>query len=396
MLTLALLVGLLAGQLATLQQPSPAAPPGEPAQPSPLVAAADAAKAQQATRERIAALTREAEVLKRQSASVLDELRKLEVERNLQLAREAQARQALAVLGGELAALTSRQGELQDTLDRERPAVAARLRRLQRLGRVGYARIAWNAESAQAVGRAARLMTYLAHDDGRRLAAYRQTSDDLARTQAQVAARERDARALQAEARTRRQAAEAAAIRKQDLLASLQLEAGERERWVAELVAARVRLDATMNASTPVAPSPVVSRVPLATRRRQLPWPVAGEVASRFGRQRDPRFGTTTVSNGITIAADAGTAVRAVHPGTVVFAGTFTGFGQLVIVDHGQHAYSLYGYLSLVGVQRGATVEAGTVVGQVGDAPDGRGGLYLEVRIDGRPVNPLEWLSRAQ
>jgi septal ring factor EnvC (AmiA/AmiB activator) len=119
-------------------------------------------------------------------------------------------------------------------------------------------------------------------------------------------------------------------------------------------------------------------------------------VASRFGRQRDPRFGTTTVSNGITLAADAGTAVRAVHPGTVVFAGTFTGFGQLVIVDHGQHAYSLYGYLSLVGVQRGATVEAGTVVGQVGDAPDGRGGLYLEVRIDGRPVNPLEWLSRAQ
>ena len=49
-----------------------------------------------------------------------------------------------------------------------------------------------------------------------------------------------------------------------------------------------------------------------------------------------------------------------------------------------------------VRVSVGDAVEAGTVVGQVGDAPDGRGGLYLEVRIDGRPVNPLEWLSRAQ
>ncbi|BCS32723.1 hypothetical protein TBR22_A19450 [Luteitalea sp. TBR-22] len=394
---------LLAAQLATLQQASPSTTPAEPTQASPLVQAAEAAKAQQATRERIAALTREAEVLKRQSKSVLDELRKLEVERNLQLAREAEARQAIAVLGGDIAKLTARQDELQGTLDRERPAVAARLRRLQRLGRVGYARIAWNAKSAQAVGRAARLMNYLARDDGRRLAEYRQNADELAQTRSLLAVRQRDARALQAEARTRRLAAEAAAIRKQDLLASLEQETAERERWLSELVAARARLDSTMAArieGRPAAPAvptaPPVDRVPLGARRRQLPWPVDGQVAGRFGRQRDPRFGTTTVSNGITIAADAGKPVRAIHPGTVVFAGTFTGFGQLVIVDHGRQAYSLYGYLSLVGVQRGATIDAGAIVGQVGDAPDGQPGLYLEVRVDGRPVNPLEWLARAQ
>ena len=118
-------------------------------------------------------------------------------------------------------------------------------------------------------------------------------------------------------------------------------------------------------------------------------------MAQRFGRQRDPRFGTATVNNGITIAAEPGAQVRVVHPGTVVFAGPFTGFGQLVIVDHGLQAYSLYGYLSTVGVQRGTALEAGAVVGDVGDAPDGGSSLYLEVRVDGRPVDPLQWLKRA-
>jgi septal ring factor EnvC (AmiA/AmiB activator) len=123
---------------------------------------------------------------------------------------------------------------------------------------------------------------------------------------------------------------------------------------------------------------------------------VDGTIAGRFGRQRDARFGTSTVSNGITIAAALGTPVHALHAGTVVFAGAFAGFGQLVILDHGRKAYSLYGYLSTAHVQPGATVEAGALVGEVGDAPAGDAALYLEVRVDGRPVDPLQWLTRAQ
>ncbi|WP_291987707.1 peptidoglycan DD-metalloendopeptidase family protein, partial [Luteitalea sp.] len=195
-------------------------------------------------------------------------------------------------------------------------------------------------------------------------------------------------------ARVRRAAAEAAYARKQELLASLDAETGARERWLGELVAARARLDSSMTDRASAGSTSAILSVPFESRRRQLPWPVEGEVAGRFGRQRDARFGTSTVSNGITIAAVLGTPVRALHPGTVVFAGPFTGFGQLVIVDHGQQAYSLYGYLSVVRVQRGTSVNAGALVGDVGDAPDGSAGLYLEVRVDGRPVDPLQWLTR--
>lgn len=389
-----LVLAALATQLTTLQQPTPSAPPQGASPPSALVQAAEAAKAQRATKERIAALTREAESLKRQSASVLDEMRRLDVERALQQAREVQARQSLAEVEREMTALTARQAQLQDTLDRERPAVAARLRRLQRLGRVGYARIAWNASSARDIGRAARLMNYLAKDDGRRLQAHAKTAEALAETRTQLDTRRADARALQSEARARRMAADVARARKEELLATLVQETDQRERWLAELVAARAKLDASMTNRASIPPPAPVARVPFTTRRRQLPWPLEGIVAGRFGRQRDPRFGTSTVNNGITIAAPLGTPVHAVHPGTVAFAGPFSGFGQLVILDHGQQSYSLYGYLSTVNVQRGTTVDAGSTVGHVGDAPEGDAALYLEVRIDGRPVDPLQWLKR--
>ncbi len=396
-MSLPFVIALLAAQLPTLQQPSPDVRPDGTSPPSALVQAAEAARAQQATKERIAALTREAQSLKRESASVLDQLRRLDVERDLQAARATEARQARVALEAELVTLAARDQRLQATLDTERPAIAARLRRLQRLGRVGYARIAWDAGSARDVGRASRLMSYLAKDDGRRLAAYRSTAEALTETRARLDARRAEARALEAEARARRAAAEALYARKRELLAELQQETGRRELWLAELVAARNRLDTTMNdraTAATAAPSAPTARVPVESRRRQLPWPIDGEIAQRFGRQRDARFGTATVNNGVTIAAPDGASVRAIHPGTVVFAGPFTGFGQLVIVDHGRQAYSLYGYLSAIRVQRGTSLDAGAIVGDVGDAPSGGSSLYLELRIDGRPVDPLQWLER--
>ena len=78
----------------------------------------------------------------------------------------------------------------------------------------------------------------------------------------------------------------------------------------------------------------------------------------------------------------------------MAFAGPFSGFGNLVIVDHGSQAYSLYGYLSAIEVARGTVVQAGQVVGRVGLSPAGVAALYFELRIDGEPVNPIEWLVR--
>ena len=94
------------------------------------------------------------------------------------------------------------------------------------------------------------------------------------------------------------------------------------------------------------------------------------------------------------MAAAEGSGARAVHEGRVAFAAPFTGFGVLVIVDHGGSAFTLYGHLAEASVAEGAAIKAGDIVGRVGLAPAGGAALYFEVRIDGRPVDPLQWLAR--
>jgi septal ring factor EnvC (AmiA/AmiB activator) len=100
------------------------------------------------------------------------------------------------------------------------------------------------------------------------------------------------------------------------------------------------------------------------------------------------------VSNGIEIAAAEGTPSLAIHGGTVAFAGAFAGCGNLVILDHGAQAFSLYGNLLDIAVARGARLERGQPVGSVGFSLTGPAGLYFELRVDGRAVDPLQWLKK--
>ena len=127
--------------------------------------------------------------------------------------------------------------------------------------------------------------------------------------------------------------------------------------------------------------------VPLASFRGDLDWPVEGRLIP--GLAAGGSAGRTSV----TLAAVQGASVAAIHPGTVSFAGPFEGFGNLVIVDHGSNAFSLYGYLGAIALAQGARVDAGAQVGEVGTPPVGGSALYFELRIDGRSVDPLQWLK---
>ncbi len=118
----------------------------------------------------------------------------------------------------------------------------------------------------------------------------------------------------------------------------------------------------------------------------------SGRLGGRFG-EGPARAGAATVRNGVEIAAPEGSPVTAVHGGTVAYADAFTGFGTLVIVDHGRETYSLYGYLASAAVERGQPVDAGTELGRVGSAPAGPPALYFEIRVDGRSVDPVQWLK---
>lgn len=162
------------------------------------------------------------------------------------------------------------------------------------------------------------------------------------------------------------------------------------ERRLAERLAAarKARLDAV-----PLTITPDPTHSGIAAEKGRLPAPVAGRVAVGYGPQAHPEHGTTTFNNGLIFDAPYGAPVRAVHGGRVVYSGWYKGFGNLVIVDHGDDVHTLYGHLSSIRRARGEAVSTGAVIGAVGDAGSLRGPqLYFELRASRRPVDPGPWL----
>ena len=127
----------------------------------------------------------------------------------------------------------------------------------------------------------------------------------------------------------------------------------------------------------------------------QLDWPVKGPVSAPFGKFKHPEFAAEVIRKGIDIAASAGDGVRAVEKGRVVFADRFTGYGRMVIVDHGERYYTIYGHLSEIIRKNGEELSRGEILGRVGDSDSLSGAkLYFELRKDGRSVDPLPWFKK--
>jgi murein hydrolase activator len=275
------------------------------------------------------------------------------------------------------------------------PEVRARLARLYRLMPLGYDRLLFSLEDARTFDRAARVVTVLARRDREQLERFTRLraarAADVARLQ-----RERDTLDML----TQRLAGEEAALAEnagiqQRLLADVRERRDLNAQLVRELAVARDRLEESMAELSGERGATVAVAAGGRLRAGTMTWPVPGRVEARFGRQPSSRFGTMVNRNGIDIGADPGSPVKVVQAGTVAYADAFAGFGRVVIVDHGGRFYTLYGHLASVDVSKGATVQAGDEIGTVGMAPTGTPSLYFEVRIDGRPADPVQWLKPA-
>jgi septal ring factor EnvC (AmiA/AmiB activator) len=136
-----------------------------------------------------------------------------------------------------------------------------------------------------------------------------------------------------------------------------------------------------------------VSGTGFAALRGRLGWPVAGKVVGDYGAQIHPRFGTKTFRHGIDIGVPEGTRIVAVAPGHVLYTGWFRGYGNLIILDHGGEYYTLYAHAADIRVTEGDEIRQGQVIGAVGDTGSLEGArLYFEVRHQGRPQDPTQWL----
>lgn len=125
-----------------------------------------------------------------------------------------------------------------------------------------------------------------------------------------------------------------------------------------------------------------------------LGWPVQGKVVSYFGPQKKGKFNVSTFQSGIDIQAERGEPVRAVAQGYTIFSSWFNGFGNMIIIDHGGHYYTVYAHLEEAFKVKGDRVEEGEVIATLGDSGSLLGpALHFEVRHHGKPTDPLLWIK---
>lgn len=377
---------------------------------TPAGAREDALQAQQRrlrdTEQRLREERAKAAAARKRETSVLAELeeseRRLADKRREVVAVDARIRRVQAEIGG----LRADIGHLEVRRSGQEQALGRRLRVIYRIHTQGAALPLLLAGDDPAERAALiRHLGSLAALDARTIQEYRLTTGKLADRKAREESNRAELAELRAAAAREQAEVDREAGRHRALLARVRDERAYHDRMVGELTEAARRLESLVAelqarqrraARTPPAPGPrEAPGVAPGGLRGRLPWPTEGRIVGGFGPQVHPRFGTKTFRNGIDIEATEGTAVVAVHPGQVAYAGWFKGYGNLVILDHGNEFLTLYAHIGELLVREGDDVRQGQRVGTVGDTGSLAGPrLYFEVRHQGRPQDPEQWLRQ--
>jgi septal ring factor EnvC (AmiA/AmiB activator) len=265
-----------------------------------------------------------------------------------------------------VAYMNGRQEQLKLLLNQQDPAQLGRM--MAYYGYFGRAR----AERITAIGEHLAHLELLAESIASETEQLRQLEEDQANNVKSLAgARDQRARTLaQVQSKIKN---------RNDELAKLQREAQALEKLVEELRRA-------------IEEFPELAEQPFQRVKGKLPWPVKGSLLAHFGTLR---AGGPLKWQGMVIAADRGTQVRAPYYGRVVYADWLPGLGLLVVLDHGGGYMSLYGHNEQVYRRVGDRVQPGDVLAAVGDAAGmGKPGLYFEIRKGRSALNPADWLVK--
>jgi len=276
---------------------------------------------------------------------------------------------------------------------REKTFLAKRLAALYRLGGLSYLRLILAMDDRQNPIEAMSMLSYLVSRDARAVSRFEASRQQLGTRLTQLAAERKRVDDTRRVVEQRRAEVASARAHQANVVAALEQEGNRSEVRIAALEEKAKRLERLVDLLSKQSAG-FVAGADIRAVQGALAWPVQGRVVERFGKQRDAKFSTVTMNNGLKIAAKAGTEVRAIFPGTVLFSQWFKGYGNLVILDHGNRVFSLYGNLKSPVVAAGDRVNAGQTIAGVGESDEAQlsGLLYFEIRQDNRPEDPQKWL----
>jgi septal ring factor EnvC (AmiA/AmiB activator) len=285
--------------------------------------------------------------------------------------------------------------DLEKSLEQQREHLSMRLVDAYKLGRLNYLKLMLQTNSATELLRAYQYVTFLARDDSRRLADYRKSMKEKETMKVRLEQEGRNLTQLKTDLEAAHNDLVKSRTEKMRILESVKTERSTHLNALSELKVASNQLQGLfVQPSEPLSVT-APSGVEITGFKGSLDWPLRGRIVREFGMQKHPRFGTTTMSNGIEIEAVEGAPVLAVYEGVVKFSEWFKGYGNSIIISHSGGIYTLYAHNSELLVQRGDQVQKGQTIARAGSTGSLTGpNLYFEVREKDHPVNPRQWLRK--
>lgn len=354
------------------------------------------------TREKLSAIQKEIDVLRlqadqldRQEDSTIKTLAEYDVK--LQVTSHEieilNVKQDMTVR--DIQELQSKFESLHSGLEQQKQYLSHRLLQAYKLGEMNYLKLMLRVSKSADLLRSYQYIMYLARDDQKRVREYRTSLDELEDTRLRLEQENRNLSLYKQDLQLAQETLEGQRREKMKLLASIQREKDMYLSTLGELRVAALKLQDLFTEPKQSNSGSSPSGLPFAQYKGILEWPIQGPVIREFGKYRHPKFGTTTMSNGIEISAPEGTDVYSVFAGQVVFAEWFKGYGLSVILAHTNGYYTLYAHNSELMVRRGDTVQRRQVIARAGSTGSLYGsGLYFEIRKKDQPVNPRDWLSK--
>ncbi|OGD72511.1 MAG: hypothetical protein A2Y64_03175 [Candidatus Coatesbacteria bacterium RBG_13_66_14] len=345
------------------------------------------------------------EKVRRQELGILGELQLLQQRAEKGRANQRRLQKAQGTTAEAIAATQMEIDRLERQADERRDLLGRRLSLLYIIGRDGGSRFVFSAQDFSAMARRFLFLKAFAQQD-------RTIYDEIL-----VSVREQELNKADLEVamgtleRLEELAAEELALyesdlaEKQTLLEQVQRERSAYEAVIQEKEKAATRLQSKLDqlvaadASERAGREMSLAEIPdsdvyTADIPKLRIWPTDGTIIRYFGRVEDPRYGTTTKSDGIDIAAPEGRYFVSVLPGEVIYADWFQGYGKLLVVAHADGVHTLYAHAQELLVGVGERVEENQRLGTVGSTGSiTEPALHFEIRKAGRAVDPLAYLA---
>jgi len=333
------------------------------------------------------------EKTERREHSILTDLEKTDRELNNVEAELRKYRKRLRNTESQISKVEAEISLSREGIERQREWIKRKLRAMQKNRYPGdIALLLSSTEDVSQLLKSWKSLEYIALYENKVLNTYKENLRDLHEKEKQLLVLKAELVKNGKEIRSKEEELAGKKRDREELLASVKKEKSSYEKMLKELKEASKRLLEVIQES---GKTDTYRAKGFSGLKGKLSWPVEGKIAVPYGSQRDTQFNTPVFRSGIFIQTADDLFAKSVYTGKVVFAEWFKGYGQLMIVNHGDGYHTLYGSLSEIFSKVGDIINVGQTIGRVGNsgilnAP----GLYFEVRYKGKPLDPLQWLKK--